>query len=214
MLLEHNDNFDFPQAMANDVTSTRILLQSGRTLFWEGDDASQIFKIETGAIRGVVYAEDGERQIIGFFMAGDEIGMPAHGHYQYNAEAVTDVVYSTVPVASWSNRLRSAKSLDRDVFGALQCELDSCRVRSLLLSRQGALTRICAFLSGLWQRMGSTDSFTVPMPQIDIAAYLALTPETVCRAMRKLKEIGTIEIDHHDHIRVKNAQALVPMMAH
>ncbi|NNC71471.1 MAG: Crp/Fnr family transcriptional regulator [Sphingomonadaceae bacterium] len=214
MLLEKSRQFAAPSKSRCEPASSHALLHSGQTLFWEGDDASKIFRIEAGAIRAVIYGEDGERQLIGFFMGGNEIGMPSHGCYQYTAEAITDVVYSTVPVESWSDRLRSARALDKEVFGALECELDSCRVRSQLLSRQGALTRICAFLSGLCQRLGSDEAFTVPMPQIDIAAYLALTPETVCRAIRKLKDIGMIEIDRHDHIRVKDARALVPMMTH
>jgi CRP/FNR family transcriptional regulator len=52
-------------------------LESGSTLFWQGDDAVHVFEIVEGAVRIVRILGDGRRAITGFLFAGDLIGVSA-----------------------------------------------------------------------------------------------------------------------------------------
>lgn len=194
--------------------SPSTYLASGQPLFWEGDEANQLFKIETGVVRSVNFSAEGERQVTGFFFPGDVIGLPRGHDYRYTAEAVTEVSYSTQPLKRWSEELRCSRDFKDALFDTVQPELEAGYVRSLLLGRQGALARMCSFLTDVCARMGGGEETVLPMPQTDIAAYLAMTPETVCRAFRKLKEIGAVRIEKHDCIRILEPGRIAQLASH
>lgn len=182
--------------------SLSVQLAPGQALFWEGDEAKQLFRIEAGVVRSVSFSAEGERQVTGFFFPGDVIGLPRDRDYRYTAEAVTKTSYSAQTLQGWSEELRCRRDFADALFSAVQPELEAGHARSLLLGRQGALVRMCSFLTDVCARMGDHEETVLPMPQTDIAAYLAMTPETVCRTFRKLKDIGTVRIEKHDCIRI------------
>jgi CRP-like cAMP-binding protein len=51
-------------------------------------------------------------------------------------------------------------------------------------------------------------SFVFPLTQADIAAYLATTPESVCRGFRLLREMGMIAMPRRDRLRVMDRAAI------
>lgn len=189
-----------PESASRGALSVHV--SPGQALFWEGDEARQMFRIDAGVIRSVNFSAEGERQVTGFFFPGDVIGVPLGECRRYTAEAVTDVRCSTRAVERWTEELRCTPDLEDTLFGTIRAELEASYMRSLLLGRRGALDRTCSFLADICTRPGDGEWTVLPMPQTDIAAYLALTPETVCRAFRKLKEIGAVRIEKHDCIRI------------
>jgi CRP-like cAMP-binding protein len=60
----------------------------------------------------------------------------------------------------------------------------------------------------LWVRLGKAKYLEVPFSYQDIADYLGLTIETVCRMLTKLKGSGTIDIPDRHTILVRNMAAL------
>lgn len=199
-----------------DVPEQRPLsaqLAPGQALFWEGDEAKRLFRIETGVVRSVSFSAEGERQVTGFFFPGDVIGLPSDRHYRYTAEAVTKASYAARTLKGWSEELRCSRDFGDALFDAVQPELAAGHARSLLLGRQGALVRMCSFLADMCARMGEDGETVLPMPQTDIAAYLAMTPETVCRTFRKLKDIGTVRIEKHDRIRILEPRRIALLAA-
>ena len=50
--------------------------------------------------------------------------------------------------------------------------------------------------------------FYFPLPQIDIAAYLAVTPETVCRSLKQLRKLEIIDMPSHDRLIIANRSRL------
>ncbi|MGP1354819.1 MAG: Crp/Fnr family transcriptional regulator [Parasphingopyxis sp.] len=201
-----------PEPADSRILSTHVPF--GHALFWEGEEARQLFKIEAGVVRGVNFSAEGERQVTGFFFAGDVIGLPSGGQYRYTAEAVTDVRYSTKAVDCWTEELRRTAHPDETVFGAIGPELEASYMRSLLIGQQGALARISAFLAYVCGQLDEREDAILPMPQTDIAAYLSLTPETVCRAFRTLKETGAVRIEKHDRIRIVDLARITSLATH
>ncbi|MGE3692869.1 MAG: helix-turn-helix domain-containing protein, partial [Novosphingobium sp.] len=49
----------------------------------------------------------------------------------------------------------------------------------------------------------SEGSLLFPFPQVDIAAYLATAPESVCRGFRQLREMGVIAMPRRDRLIVR-----------
>jgi CRP-like cAMP-binding protein len=64
----------------------------------------------------------------------------------------------------------------------------------VVLGRHSAMTRVASFLVALANRTGCEDDdvIDVPMSRQDIADFLGLTIETVCRALTDLKRDGYI----------------------
>lgn len=183
--------------------------EAGKTLFWEGDEVDHMCELRQGIVRGVTISENGERQVTAFFFAGDQIGLPITDCYRYSAEAVTSVSYVRHPRNQWREALIESCRNDGGMLKLIGAEQDPIYRRGLLLGRIGALARIAAFLTSIVQRLEAcTDGLFFPLPQIDIAAYLALTPETVCRSLRRLREDGIIDLPMHDRLVVRDPVAL------
>ena len=66
-------------------------LPPGAALFWEGDQAGQIFDGLEGAMRIYRIMSDGWRAIMGFIHPGDVLGVSFQDRYLFTAEAVTQV---------------------------------------------------------------------------------------------------------------------------
>ena len=66
-------------------------LPSGAALFWEGDEAGQIFDLLEGVVRVYRIMSDGRRAIMGFVHPGDVLGVSFQDRYLFTAEAVTEI---------------------------------------------------------------------------------------------------------------------------
>ena len=77
----------------------------------------------------------------------------------------------------------------------------------LLLGCLSAEERLAAFLLWLSERMGKNAFVDVPMGRQDIADYLGLTVETVCRALSKLKRAGVVDLPRSNQL-VQNLDSL------
>jgi CRP/FNR family nitrogen fixation transcriptional regulator len=80
----------------------------------------------------------------------------------------------------------------------------------MMLGRQTAKERVAAFLALLWERIGGEEDglLDVPMSRLDIADYLGLTIETVCRLLSELKRTGIIDIPDNRHLVLRDIEAL------
>lgn len=177
----------------------------GKTFFWEGDEAVTVYRIETGVVRAVKYDEAGEREVIAFFKPGDVFGVPIDPEYSYTAEAVTAVRCSPLSAGLWE--ASGCKRTQTTLTDAIRAELKAARERVALISHQSSLERIAGFL-GSFSEDSMADAMALTIPQLDIASYLALTPETVCRALKKLKDSEAISMPRRDAFVINDPQAL------
>ncbi|MEH6758663.1 MAG: helix-turn-helix domain-containing protein [Parasphingorhabdus sp.] len=180
-----------------------------QTMFWEGQDSAYIFQLRSGIVRGVTISEDGERQILAFFFAGDHIGLPITQSYRFSAEAVTDVTYVRQTRGHWNYALAESCLKDGSMLRCIGAEQDPIYRRGMLLGRQGAVTRMAAFLCSIIDRLPQDGvQFDLPISQQDIADYLALTPETVCRSLKRLKQSDIIAMPAHNRLVIHDRDAL------
>lgn len=192
------------------ASGDRILTaEPGQTLFWEGDPCSHVVALHAGIVRGVSILEGGERQVTAFFFAGDQIGIPLRDSYRYSAEPVTAVSYVRLPQGQWCAAMADSLQHGGRLLQSIGDEQDPVFRRGMLIGRAGALNRIAAFLSAIIDRLEPCGpAFHFPLPQIDIAAYLAIAPETVCRSLKQLREIGLIDMPAHDRLVVRDRAGL------
>lgn len=181
----------------------------GEMLFLEGDPCEHVYELRRGIVRGVSISMEGERQITAFFFPGDQIGLPVMENYRFTAEAVSDVLYVRHSRLRWHEAfIRSCREEGR-LLPSICAEQDPMFRRGIIIGRNGVLTRIAAFLISVIDRLPEADgSLEFPLPQVDIAAYLATAPESVCRGFRQLREMGVISMPRRDRLQIKDRRRL------
>jgi len=181
----------------------------GEVLFLEGDPCEYVYELRHGIARGVNISVEGERQITAFFFAGDQIGLPIAEAYRFTAEAVTELCFVRYSRPCWIEVfIRSCCEQGR-LLPSICAEQDPIFRRGIIVGRYGVLARICAFLISVIDRLPEKEGMRVfPLPRVDIAAYLALAPESVCRGFRQLREMGIIAMPQRDRLRLEDRQGL------
>jgi CRP/FNR family transcriptional regulator len=168
------------------------------TVFAQEDMTSYFYNLLDGVMRLYKLLPDGRRQIVGFALPGDFLGMTTAERHGFSADAIGPVTvcqFARGPFARFSdhrpNLLRRMNEL------AVQ-ELNQAREHMVLLGRRSAEEKVATFLVGWRDRLvalrGTSETVPLPMSRQDIADYLGLTIETVSRTFTKLERDGIIEI--------------------
>jgi CRP/FNR family transcriptional regulator len=166
------------------------LFASRQTLFCEGDAATGLFNVTKGVVRLYRLLTDGRRQIIGFALAGDFLGLSLNPTFGMSADAITEVEACRFDRAAFVACVEAKPHLLKILHEFTSNELLIAREQMVLLGRRTAKERVAAFLLALrdrYQRIGLCDvGVQLPMTRQDIADYCGLTLETVSRAFSKL----------------------------
>lgn len=95
----------------------------------------------------------------------------------------------------------------------LRRDLWAAQNHLLMLGRQTAKERVASFLLLMAERHKTKycKAIDIPMSRQDIADYLGLTIETVCRALGELKRVGIISVPNRHQIIVRNTEVLESM---
>ena len=187
-----------------------------QTLFSEGDDANGLFNVTKGVVRLYRLLADGRRQIVGFALAGDFLGLSLNPTFAMSADAITDVEVCRFGRAAFVACVEAKPHLLKTIHEFTSNELLIAREQMVLLGRRSAQERVAAFLLALrarYQRIGICDvGVQLPMTRQDIADYCGLTLETVSRAFSKLVRDKVILVVP-DGIRLLDTKRLRMMIA-
>ena len=141
---------------------------------------------------------DGRRQIVGFALPGDFLGMTASTRHSFSADAIGPVVICRFLRASFARFIEDKPHLLRRINELAVRELSQAQDHMVLLGRRSAEEKVATFLIGWRDRLarlsGAAKTVSLPMSRQDIADYLGLTIETVSRTFTKLDRDGVIEI--------------------
>lgn len=167
-------------------------------LFDQGAQAGAVFNVTEGVVRLYKSLPDGRRQIVGFALPGDFLGLALMDRYGVAAEAVSPVRVCRFSRTAFLNYVDGKPHLLRRLHEFAGHELSLAQDQMLLLGRRTAEEKVAAFLLNLQARYGriGSKSVTVPLPMSrqDIADYLGLTIETVSRTLTKLARDKTVVV--------------------
>jgi CRP/FNR family transcriptional regulator len=188
---------------------------SGEVLFAEGDEADAIYEVVRGTVRLCKLLPDGRRLITGFLSAGHLLGLAMEGECAYTAEAVTDVALCRYKRAAFARLIDEVPGLAKHLLAVASDELRAAQERMLLLGRKSATEKVASFLVLMAGEQGGEDAeeMAVPMTRSDIADYLGLTREAVCRTLTKLKQDGVIALPTVARIEIRDRDHLEDLAA-
>ena len=171
---------------------------SGETVFAQEALMTSVYNMLEGVLRLYKLLPDGRRQIVGFALPGDFLGMAATSHHGFSADAIGSVSVCRIPGTSFSRFIEDRPHLLRRINELTARELSQARDHMVLLGRRSAEEKVASFLVGwrnrLVQLRGPLNTVALPMSRQDIADFLGLTIETVSRTFTKLERDGVIEI--------------------
>lgn len=164
----------------------------------QGGAAEHVFTVTEGVVRLYRLLADGRRQVLGFALPGDFLGLSLLDVYGFSADAVTDTKVCRFPRKAFVAYVDQRPHLMRRLHEFASHELSLAQDQMVLLGRRAADERVAAFLISLrdrLRRLGHTSpNLPIPMSRQDIADYLGLTIETVSRTLTKLAKAKSIVV--------------------
>lgn len=204
-----------PKACISDIAAQRkigavINVGRGTTIFSDGDSSEYSYKVVEGAVRLSKMMLDGRRQIAEFALPGDMFGFENGEAYALTAEAVTPVTIIRYHRAHIERLGEEFSDIRQELMAHLRHGWTSAQAHLVMLGRQTAKERVAAFMLALAAHRGvkNGQSLDLPMGRQDIADYLGLTIETVCRTLTDLKAAHVIAIPDRHRIVIRNMGAL------
>ncbi len=186
------------EVQALDKITRHISFAKHETLFAQGDLLDAVYNITSGSVRLVKLLPDGRRQIVGFALPGDFLGLSMSERNGFSAEALSVTATCQFPRKDFSALLDAKPHLLRRLHSMASHELSLAQDQMVILGRRTAEEKVASFLLGLrkrWARIdGSTVRAPLPMSRQDIGDFLGLTVETVSRMMTKLARDKVIVI--------------------
>lgn len=194
--------------LAFEQIGSRRSFARNEEIFAEGEPADCWYKVVSGTVRLCKLLADGRRYIAEFFFSGDCFGLDNLAERMFAAEAVSDVIVMRYPRRATERLIDDNPTLARGLRDMTLHDLANAQIRMLMLGRMSAPERVATFILDIFDRRGARRSLDLPMSRNDIADYLGLTIETVCRVMSGFRRSGAIDIPMPHRIELRDRAAL------
>lgn len=192
------------------VSGAQMKLPKHRSLYLAGDEADRLFEVESGAAMLYRILDDGRRQVVEIVFPGGVCGLSTGALYESSCETLMPSVVRSFKKSD----LERSDALRTRIVGKLQAQIARIHDHTVSLGRKTAEERICTLILRLREleaaKPQSDGSIALPMTRTEIADYLGLTLETVCRTLsdlsrRKLVEVGAkkseLKVPNLDRLR-------------
>ncbi len=194
--------------IALERIGTRLSYSKNDEIYAEGDTADSWYKVVSGTVRVCKLLADGRRHIAAFCFSGDCFGVDDINERPYSAEAVDNAVVMRYRRNATEQLIDQNAALARLLRNMMLRALANAQGRTVLLGRMTAPERVAAFLLEMFERRARTKILDLPMSRNDIADYLGLTVETVCRVLSGFKREGVLAISYPHRIELRDRDAL------
>lgn len=198
-----------PQVLAASLSAQDMLrvnaarpafrtLRAGESLYFQGDEARNIYLLHDGWAFRHQSLEDGRRQILDFGLPGAVFGFPGSGTLTHSVEALTHCTFSVFSRDKMFDLLTRVPALGLR-FMEIMASAEARAFEHLTsVGRRTARERVANLLMELLLRArratpaGGSARMTLPLMQPHIADALGLASETVCRTLAAMRKDGIL----------------------
>jgi CRP/FNR family transcriptional regulator, anaerobic regulatory protein len=172
-----------------------LQLRTGSSLFFEDDEANDVFHLVEGTIAFYRFMSDEHRVICGFALAGEVFNMSHRGRQFCSAEALSDCLYWR---RSWQDveANRTEDAMQEKYLACLHSEAWTMQLQALHRLHLSADESVAHFIIEIGRRTNPAlingARVRLEMSRADIASYLGLTVETVVRSLKRLTSEGLL----------------------
>lgn len=188
-----------PALLSALMASTRLEdWEDGAVLFVEQRPAADFFMLESGVVELISSSAEGKEKIVEIMQAGDLFAEGVAfmgGRYPVTARCSGAVRVLRIPFAPVTATLDTNPQLMRRILAQLSMRLHFLVKELRQLSVQSADARVAAYLLELGQSEEAELGWvSLPAKKAAIAARIGITPETLSRVLRRLREARIIAI--------------------
>nr|WP_318035498.1 Crp/Fnr family transcriptional regulator [Cupriavidus laharis] len=177
----------------------QVAVPAGNVLFRQGRPVSAVFPLRQGSAKQVYESPLGWRQVTGFSLSGDILGLEPNEAPAHSVSAIALQDTECCVVAIEALRTHMADPAFRDsVLAVMRHQAERERILLVAVGSMKAAQRLAMLLLDLdteHRRRGGADGpLTLAMPRADIASLLGLTLETVSRLLSRFASVGLISV--------------------
>ena len=180
-----------------------------KILFMQDDPADCFYVVIDGWVKLYRQTKDGDEAVIEVITHGQSFAEAAifeKNNYPVSAECVTDTVLIAIKGDLFINRIERQPRFAMQMLSAMSRRL---RTHIDLIERlvvKSTSERLGDFLLSLSRADSDPEIIHLPYDKTLVAARLGMKPETLSRALAKLRSVG---VETHGHeVVIKNHQAL------
>ncbi|MGD8419430.1 MAG: cyclic nucleotide-binding domain-containing protein [Gammaproteobacteria bacterium] len=185
--------------ISDHLKQARRINRKGEHIFREGEKADAFFVVRSGSVKSYLLTEDGEEQVLGFYLPGDVFGLDNTDSEERMSSAVT---LETTSICRFPHAYLSEKTCGTNLLRITSEQMQRDHNLVLMLARKDADGRIACFIDDLagryWSRGYSGSAFLLTMSRQDIGSYLGLAVETVSRTLTRFQECGVLQVNRRE----------------
>ncbi|MBS0309116.1 MAG: fumarate/nitrate reduction transcriptional regulator Fnr [Proteobacteria bacterium] len=188
----------------DQIIGRRRKITRGSILYRVGDPFINLYAIRLGHFKTYQVDPAGSRQITGFQMAGELLGMDAISGERHlcDAMALEDSEVCEIPFPRLEELFINMPTLLRHFHRIMSQEITREQNVMLLLGNMRAEQKFAAFLTNLSSRYVargySATSFQLRMSREEIGNYLGLTIESISRLLSRFKKENLLQVNHRE----------------
>lgn len=167
------------------------------------------YYVIVGAVRRCTVRADGRRQIVDLMLPKDFFFVSDSGKEGTTEAMVDDTVLGSYPGGRVEQVAERDPQFARELREVAFQSLNRSHDQLLILGGITALDKVGSFLLSLDGRASEKrGEVELPVTRYDMAEYLAVSVETVCRAITDLQQRGVITLAGKRTIKILNRDAL------
>ncbi|MDP6785583.1 MAG: Crp/Fnr family transcriptional regulator [Alphaproteobacteria bacterium] len=183
-------------ALETLLRSSRVVeIPRGKVLFVRGEPAERFYLVLNGWVKVYRDNPNGEQAVIAIIKPGETIAEAAifmARDYPASAEAVNESRLLEIPGRPFVANLRSDSDLALGMLTAMSMRLRRMVKHIEQLQANSTPQRLGNFLLSLSDDGSDTQVVRLPYDKTLVAARLGMKPESLSRALAKLKTIGVV----------------------
>lgn len=203
---------DEEQKQSLYALSTEITYPAGHQLFNKGDNAETMYLVERGKVSLYRLMPNGDEKLFKVFLPGELIAEMAMfmepRQYPMSARVDQDSVLLAFKCQDILDMVSNSPELSLKLLGHMSNRIAQLMNTVNILTQVNANQRLVMKLADLYRaQAGKEGKVTLPVTKKLFATQLGMTPETLSRALKKLKQDGYIE-ESGNHITLLDVPGL------
>lgn len=184
----------------DDITSISIEKKFGRgqSIFFEGDEGSGFYMVESGKVKIFKVSPAGKEHILHIFGPGEPFGeVPVfHGQpFPATAEALVATTCIYFPRDRFIQLVEGNPAIALNMLAVLSMRLRRFAGQIESLSLKEVPARLANYLLYLSEEQHNTDQVKLDIAKGQLASLLGTIPETLSRIFSKMTEAGFIRVN-------------------
>lgn len=188
-----------------DEQAKIILFARNQEIPIDSEPMAHWYYVISGAVRRSAIRSDGRRQILDLMLPGDFFFV-----VNRNDDLTVEAIAEDTALASYAGQ-RVEQLAQRDTAFAREVRdvafqaVSRIQDQLLIIGGVTAVEKVSSFLLALSSRSSDgTGHVVLPLTRYDIAEYLAVSVETVCRSFTSLQQRGSIKLAGKRSVKIVN----------